>query len=124
MSQLAKSIVAFETGRKLTDVAPMSTFNSEQSVKEFPDKIAREYRLEVRLVASTLVDEAVVDNFNTEPDIFKDAIRVARRKIIEDVFGEFRPLIFQISEEIHNRDWGKAAHLTGKLYHKMFEEGL
>jgi hypothetical protein len=120
MSRLAKNLVASETGRQFSDVPPMSTMTVQDAVSDVADNTAKEYRLEVRLGASTLVSNQPAH----ESNVFTDAIRATRRKIIEDVFGEFRPLIYQINEAIHNRDWNEANRLTGKLYQQMFEDGL
>jgi hypothetical protein len=86
------------------------------------DSDAYEYRLEARFGASTLVNIAITEQLNS--NAFTDAIRSARRKIVEDVFSEFRPLIFRINEAIHARDWAEASNLTDKLYRQMFEEGV
>jgi hypothetical protein len=120
MSRLAKNLSASETGRCFTDVPPMSTLFIQDSISEVQGNIAHEYRIEVRLGALTLVNKQT----NHESNVFTDAIRATRRKIVEEVFGEFRPLIYQINEAIHNRNWSEANQLTSKLYHQMFEEGI
>jgi hypothetical protein len=121
MSRFAKNLVASETGRQFSDVQPMSTLTVKDAVvTEVPGSFAYEYRLEAHFGASTLVSNQPAH----ESNVFTDAIRATRRKIVEEVFGEFRPLIYQINEAIHNRDWNEASRLTGKLYHQMFEDGL
>ncbi len=49
MSRLAKHLVPIDTGRRFAEVPSMSTLNVQEGVCEVPHKIAREYRLEVRL---------------------------------------------------------------------------
>jgi hypothetical protein len=120
MSNLVKNLVVSDTGRRVTDTQPMSTLSFSDSFSNVPSTIAHEYRIEIRLGASTLVS-----NQNApESNVFTDAIRATRRKIVEEVFGEFRPLIYKINEAIHNRDWNEANQLTSKLYQQMFEEGI
>ena len=124
MSRLAKHLVPIDTGRRFADVPTMSTLSVQEGVCEVPHLIAREYRLEVRLGASALVGDDIAKRADPGLDIFGDAIRVTRRKIIEEVFGEFRPLIYKINEALHQRDWAEANRLTGQLYQQMFEEGV
>lgn len=124
MSRLAKHLVQRDTGRRVVDVFPMSTLSVHEGVCEVSHLIAREYRLEVRLGATAIVGDDVALCEDPGLDIFGDAIRVTRRKIIEEVFGEFRPLIYKINEALHQRDWAEANRLTGQLYQQMFEEGV
>jgi hypothetical protein len=125
MSRLAKNIIVSKTGRRFTDEPPMSTLTTQAAVLDAPyNNIAHEYHLEVRLGASTLVNDAIAEQSSPDSNIFTDAIRATRRKIVEEVFSEFRQLIYQINDAIHNRDWSEASRLTGKLYQQMFEDGL
>jgi hypothetical protein len=124
MSKLAKNLIASETGHRFIDVPPMSTVTVQDSISDVSGSTAYEYQLEARFRASTLVNKAIAEQSNTKSNVFTDAIRAARRKIIEDAFGEFRPLIYQINEAIHARDWNEANQLTSKLYQQMFEEGV
>jgi hypothetical protein len=125
MSRLAKNLVASETGRRFIDVTPLSTITVKDSfITDVSGDAAYEYRLEARFGASTLVNKASAEQSSADANVFTDAIRAARRKIVEDVFGEFRPLIYQINEAIHARDWTEANNLTRKLYQQMFEEGV
>ena len=124
MSLLAKNIVAFTTGRRFADVTPMSTLTVQDVVSEVPDNAAYEYHLDVRLGASVFVNKSVAERSDSKSTLFSDAIRATRRKIVEEVFGEFRPFIYQINEAIHNRDWEGANNLTEKLYKQMFEDGV
>jgi len=119
MSRLAKNIIASETGQRFTDVTPMPTLTVKDDVVGAPGGIAYEYRLDVRLGTSVFVNKSSAGS-----SAFSSPLRAARRKIIEDVFGEFRPLIYQINEAIHNRNWVEANRLTEKLYQQMFEDGL
>jgi hypothetical protein len=124
MSRLAKNLVAFDTGRGFADVIAMPTLNIQEVVSDMPDNTAHEYRLEVLVGASTLVNKSVTEQSDHKENVFTNAIRATRRKIVEEAFGEFRPLIYQINEAIHARDWNEANRLTGKLYQQMFEDGL
>jgi hypothetical protein len=74
----------------------------------------------VRFGASTFVNKAITEQSSPEANVFIDVIRSTHHKIVEEVFDEFRPLIYQINEVIHARDWNKANQLTSKLYHQMF----
>jgi hypothetical protein len=124
MSNLAKNLSVSETGRCFTDVPPLSTMTVEDSISNVSSSTAYEYRIEARFGTSTMVNKTFAEQSSTHANVFTDAIRSARRKIVEDVFGEFRPLIYQINEAIHTRDWVEASNLTRKLYQQMFEEGL
>lgn len=54
----------------------------------------------------------------------EDAVRSTRRKIIEEVFGEFRPMLYQLNEAAHQRDWAAINRVLKQMYDTMFEEGL
>lgn len=123
MSRLALCMAARETGRKHYDHEPMQTLKVTEEVNFVTANMAQEYLVEVRLGAAVLVNETV-QRYEKNPHAFSDAIRSAKRKIVEEVFGEFRPLLYQISDAIHCRDWAEASRLVGAVHDKMFVEGV
>lgn len=120
MSKLAKHIAAHDTGRRHIEQTPIPSLQVMEEVSYSPVLLAKEYRVEARLGVVTMVSDMVEDRTG----VWTDAIRHARCKLVEEVFGEFRPLIHQINEAIHMRDWQGASLLTGKLYDQMFVEGV
>lgn len=122
MSNLAKQLRAYDSGQRFVGLPPLPSLTAKNEVRDLHSEMAKEVLVEVRLGARALVNESVQCLHGD--DVFTDAIRVMRRKIVEEVFGEFRPLIYAINEAQHNRDWAEASRLSGKLYEQMFVEGI
>lgn len=122
MSKLAKAIkysihnnqVALkELDLKYTDVS--------KNVVEIPWSRVYEVSIGVKLEAKGHVDTAVRPNFNP----FEETLINVKRALIEEAFGEFRPLIQQLHVAIaYEHDLKKAQQLLTELDYKMFQEGL
>lgn len=121
MSKLAKHLAARDTGRRHLDQPPIPSLNVIEEINDAVITCAREYRIEARLGSTAVVPDA---RYKAGESVWDDAIRTARRKIIEEVFGEFRPLIYKAHEAIHRRDWQEASLVLGKLHDQMFVEGV
>jgi hypothetical protein len=120
MSKLAKAI-DYKIGResyyrqtplKLTYTGVNFTVSEITTV---PPKV-REYKIGVTLEAKALLDEV--------NPVRHDAIVKIKRAMIEEVFGEFRPMIYNLHTALYDRDTEQAVKILNELEHVMFSEGL
>jgi uncharacterized protein (DUF1810 family) len=125
MSKIAKLISA-EVTRPIerTMVIPKFNFasvtsNSTKEYLSFGDCIR--YNIGVRLGAQVYITDDISSKMNTE---IERATETVRRAVIEEIFGEFRPLINEMSVSLYDRDFDKLKTLIDSLYNQMFIEGL
>lgn len=103
MSKLANLIEAKQTGRiKLLPYSPViQVFEDWNSVAE-PLKMGMvEYRLEVRFGTRGYANQ----------DNGQDLVRLkdmTKRQILEEVFGEFRPMLRKLERAVYNLEWDDA----------------
>lgn len=57
-------------------------------------------------------------------DKYADTIYDLKRAVVEEVFGEFRPLLMEMRATLHNRDLEKLRRLLNELEDQMFVDGL
>lgn len=123
MSRLAKNLKPHDTGRRVVDGWMPSLTAWEQTSNTDGPAILKEYVVETRLRASCMVDESAALRAR-EASVWEDAVRSTRRKIVEEVFGEFRPMLYQLNEAAHQRDWAAVNRGLNQMYDTMFEEDL
>lgn len=120
MSNIAKLITA-NVSRPTEHKYDIPKFNyadvSERSIKV---QNYIKYDIEVKLGAQVYIDDLSLNEVN----VIDRAVFNVRRAVIEEIFGEFRPLLNELSVEIYNRDFDKIKSLINSLYNKMFVEGL
>lgn len=121
MSNLAKQLRAHDTGRRYAETPAIPALSVLHEVRETPE-LTKEVSVGIHLKGTVMVSDSLSDAY--DENVFTDAIRQLKRNIVEQVFGEFRPIIFSINEAQHKRDWAEATRLTGKLYEQMFVEGV
>lgn len=124
MSQLARAIVATNTGQR-REVRPnlsplfLNIFDGKASIQEVSHtpNIQCQYRIEVRLGA-----ECWVSHFETmtQDNSLLLAIERTKAQVIEAVFGEFRQDIRMIEQAVWNHDTETAGRLLHELERKMF----
>jgi hypothetical protein len=122
MSKLAKALDATLTGNAKalqSDMNHVSTFFRTKEINFDPGRVV-EFALGTKLEIKAWVNE---NDFRT--DLSNNVKHDLRRAIIEDVFGEFRPLIIEMRAAIYyDRDMNKLRDLLIKLEDQMFTEGL
>lgn len=123
MSRLAKNLKPHDACRRVVDGWMPSLSVLEKTSNTDGPVILKEYVVETLLRASCMVDESAALRAR-EASVWEDAVRSTRRKIIEEVFGEFRPMLYQLNEAAHQRDWAAVNHGLKQMYDTMFEEGL
>lgn len=120
MSKLAKAI-DYEIGREsyYRQPPPKLTYTdvnfTVSEIMTLPYKV-KEYKIGVTLQAKALLDEVNPARH--------DAIVKIKRAMIEEVFGEFRPMIYNLHTALYDRDTDQAVKILNELEHVMFCEGL
>lgn len=121
MSKLAKAI-DYEVGNryfykqlpfkfKYTDVK----FSVSDDMSTIGAKY-REYKIGVTLETKAYCNDS---------DPNKDGIvKAVKRAMIEEVFGEFRPMIYNLHAALHDKDTIEAEKIVQELDRIMFHEGL
>ena len=125
MSQLAKAVVATDTGeRKVIPKSLSPLFNDVFSSKAVlqdtvgPDGIAKVFSIGVKIGCTSVVSE--LEAFR-EQGALHHAVERTKRQIIEGVFGEFRPYFRRIEKAIYDHDTEEAGRLLHEMEHVMFE---
>ncbi len=116
MSKVIKAIESHQLNN-CRIVEPMPTYvsvNSEITKQDY----TREYAYELSVKFS-------VKRFSRSTQIIDETTYIdAKRAIIEDIFGEFRPLLMQALHSTYERDFVATRDAIYKLEDKMFREGL
>lgn len=125
MSRLAKHLKPSSTGRRSIEYGLMPSLDVREmaanSAEAAAPTVLSEYAIEARLRATCLIDDRSAQQADS---VWEDAVRSTRRKIVEEVFGEFRPMLYQLNEATHKRDWAAVNRGLRQIYDTMFEEGL
>lgn len=105
MSKLTNLIEAVQTGRvKLVPQSPVSTVKDKWStmLSLDPLKVGMvEYRLSVTFAVKGYADESKGEDLVRLKDM-------AKRQILEEVFGEFRPMVRRLERAIYELNWDEA----------------
>lgn len=111
MSKLIKEIKAYQTGEAYAEYSPL-TFKS--SYKEFPQGYSGEYSYKYD-ISATLGCYAIVRQDQLQ--FAKDRVR---KEVAEYVFGEYRPMLIEISRAAYNRDFDKVMQKVIEIEESMF----
>ena len=125
MSKLAKAIEAktyFNNARASTLPTP-KYFEVSKEVNEISREYAKDIqvRIGVKFETQVWISEVRLLKSNAPIDA---ALVSSKRAMIEEVFGEFRPLLNDINIATYEGDMYKVRDLVAKLEHQMFIEGL
>lgn len=119
MSKLAQAIMVTPSQR-MVHFNSRSLFNEVVNVKEgftnfdcFDSALV--YMVEARFRAETAIP------YDCNDVIHEEHVKAAKRKIVEAVFGEFRPFFIQINSELFNRNFERARELIREMEDSMFE---
>ena len=126
MSQVAKAIVATDTGeRKFIPKGLSPLFTDVFSVKsEISENysvlgdVGILYRIGTRIGADCLVTD---DERMKRDNPLQHAIDRTKRQVIEGIFGEFRPHFRRIEKAIYGYDYEEAGRLLYEMERVMFE---
>lgn len=92
--------------------------------------LARGLKLMVKFETTVWVDEIYepqsfgTQSFGNQHEIERQAVFDAKRAMIEEVFGEFRPLILEARLALHQGDKYKVRALLAELENQMFVDGV
>jgi len=123
MSKLAEMLTHTVTGdvRASRDLNMRYT-SAKITSQEIRDRmgVEKQIRLGVTLQNDAFISDAPTNGLNN----FKHTLYDLKRAIVEEIFGEFRPLIIELRSSIHHEDRDRTRTLLAELEHKMFVEGL
>lgn len=130
MSKLAKAIDATLTGDvKLARSLKLNYLSVEKISQELHDPMFFEKRIGIMLRAkletkayvssSDCISSSAADHNN-----YTEALRDLKRAMIEEVFGEFRPMIIEMRAALYDEDTSKVRRLLAEMEHSMFADGI
>lgn len=118
MSKLAKAIEATLTG----NVKAMRGLNlrytevtQQVNQNQIPVDLAKEFLLQVKLHKKAFISDGKDAQF---------AMQDIKRAMIEEVFGEFRPMLIEIRSALYDNDMSRVRTLLAEIEHDMFHDGL
>lgn len=112
MSKLADLIEASQLDRYKLELPRVMEIRSETDYTDIMGEKLIQYRLGVALAMKGFVKDTA------ELEYFKER---ARRAIIHEVFGEFKPIINKMYEAAFERDWVLMRESIDELHERMFK---
>lgn len=113
MSKLANKIDAQQTRRvKLVPASPVVEVSENWTELRAMNSLAKEYSLGVTFVVKGFANDSATDGLIQLKDM-------ARRQIIEEVFGEFRPLLRKVELALYNLNFDEARSALRELENEM-----
>lgn len=118
MSKFAKMLNLTLTGqeRAARSVMRFADPSLDVTTKRDAFGVDRHYRLEVKLQTEFWLPAALLRNDDTA---LERATATLRRSMIEEMFGEFRPLLYQLHEALYGEDLMQARELLTRLENEM-----
>lgn len=127
MSKLAKAIDYTFTGNRSFKEKPNLNYLDVKTATQnlgYPN-IGREFMIGVKLQSTKWVDDSqLIQSKENEPAITSEVLHDLKRAMIEEVFGEFRPLIIEMRSALYDKDTTRVRTLLAELEHQMFADGL
>lgn len=123
MSKLSEAIDDTLTGQhragkhnlRYTDIK--FQIDSSPSIYHYVDK-------QVRLAVQFRKDAWISETDWANTDIRSSIIRDVKRAMIEEVFGEFRPIILELRASLYDGDDNRTRSLLAQLENQMFCDGV
>lgn len=85
----------------------------------------REYVVSVKLTTTKWFDDSDLIKSMENEDAIKDEIFSSiKRAMIEEIFGEFRPIVYELQSAIYDKNQNRMRQLVSELERKMFIEGI
>lgn len=121
MSKLAAMITATQTGnaRASRDAKYLSVDMHSQAVQGYHTEY--QVRLSVTLTKDAFISEDMKTSYT---DLWRETLYHLRRSMIEEVFGEFRPIIIEARTAVYEKDFDRLRMLLAELENQMFVDGL
>ena len=122
MSKFAKAITATLTGDvKAARDLKLNYTQMEKSVTDVPVDRAYGVRFKAEFSCTRYVRD---DLANHNVDQHSQVMHDIKRAMIEEVFGEFRPLLIELRSASYDEDQIRVRELLAQLEHQMFHEGV
>lgn len=123
MSKLSKAIDATFTGditaaRRLK----LKYVDINKSVMDDPSAYLRHYKVSATFGSSRVIDKFSLERGNT--NISEECLNDMKRAIIEEVFGEFRPFLYEMRSALYEDDMTRIRQLLAEMDFQMFSEGI
>lgn len=119
MSKLAKSIDATLTGNVKAS-RDLKLNYLDTSIAFNPMPLTKQIRFSVKLECDRFIEDSLIKNKNIYSEVLKDI----KRAMIEEVFGEFRPMIIEMRSALYDDDKTRIRGLLAELEERMFNDGL
>ena len=123
MSKLSQAIDYQFTGNKSYLEKPKNNYLDVSTAVQdigYPN-IGREFKIGVKLQTTKWVDDThLIHSKENEPAIVSDVLNDLKQAMIEEVFGEFRPLIIEMRSALYDKDNTRVRTLLAEMEHKMF----
>jgi len=88
-------------------------------------KVATEVKVGVKLETKLWIDELDVDKtIGPNIDPIHEALYDIKRVMVEEVFGEFRPIILEMRAALYDSDKYRLRRLLAELENQMFVDGI
>jgi hypothetical protein len=124
MSRLAMAIDYQKTGN-ISALSKLAYNYTDISFSQHKSGYAYEFKIEVKLSTKKWLDESTLISTNeNDPAIRQEVYSSIKRAMIEEIFGEFRPIIIELQSAIYDKNLDRMQQLTAELEHKMFFEGV
>lgn len=123
MSKLATKIDDVLTGQHRTSRLPAVRYTDIKFTSGITHNqygFDKEVMLDFRLRTNAWVNEQEWNNTEVRSTIIRDL----KRSLIEEVFGEFRPLIIELRSSLYDGDTVRTRALLAELENQMFTDGL
>jgi uncharacterized protein (DUF1810 family) len=120
MSKLAKAINSTLTGDvKAARNLKLNYLDVSRTVSDVDHlRLAKKYKIGVKLETSCWLEEGLV------ADAYHEMLFSVKRAMIEEVFGEFRPLIIEMRSALYDEDTRRVRTLLAQLEEQMFTDGV
>ena len=128
MSQVAKAIVATDTGeRKILPkgLSPLfvDVFKPRADIGEAFSAVDLDHAIRYRIGVTIGADCMVAEHARLQdPSALQKAINRTKSQVIEGIFGEFRPHLRRIEKAIYDYNYEEAGRLLHEMERVMFDE--
>ena len=115
MSKLAEMIRASQTNERRCVYTPIASFSS--MVEDAQPRIQPMhyvYSLKAEFGCNATVQYGAQGELDAK-------LKIIRRQVVEEIFGEFREDIYAIQRALMNYKTDEAIELVGKLHERMFD---
>ena len=125
MSKLAKAIDATFTGNvKASRDLKLNYLNVYLNTKTDSQTVTRMMSKEIRLGVTLQSTKWIEDTLASDPDIYREICHDLKRSMIEEVFGEFRPMLIEMHSALYDGDNSRLRTLLAEMENAMFHHGL